>query len=68
VCSGLHRSVLVSTCGSVLGFYTGRRVADLSFVEELVLISVRYPLDLKHFLFFSRFAVEGIVSLFKELL
>jgi hypothetical protein len=55
-------------CGSVLGFYTGRRVADLSFVEELVLISVRCPLDLKHFVFFSRFAVEGIVSLFKELL
>jgi hypothetical protein len=60
-----------SVCSSLhvwLGFYTGRRVADLSFVEELVLISVRCPLDLKHFLFFSRFAVEGIVSLFKELL
>jgi hypothetical protein len=55
-------------CGSVLGFFASCPVADLSFVEELVLISVRCPPDLKHFVFFSHFAVEGIISLINELL
>jgi hypothetical protein len=51
--SGLHRSVLVSVCGSVLGFFARCPMVDLSFV----------PTDLKHFVFYSRFAVEGIISL-----
>jgi hypothetical protein len=35
---GLHRSVLVSMSGLVISFFAGCPVADLSFVEELVLI------------------------------
>jgi hypothetical protein len=65
MCIGLFLSPCVSR---FLVSFASCPVTDLIFMEELVLISLCCPADLKHFVCFSHFAMEGSISLINELL